>query len=286
MERIILFYRFCSLAEPDLVRLWQLELCRRLNLRGRVILASSGINATLGGRLADLLAYKRALNDLPALRGIDYKWSDGLAADFPKLSVKVRPELVTLEPERAFDSNDARGALDARQWHEYLKANPGVLVLDARNEYESELGYFDVPNLVKPSIGSFKEIKRVVAQLPTAEPVLTYCTGDVRCQYLSAYMRSLGFKNVYHLDGGIMKYGQAFGNDGFWRGKCYVFDRRMRLGFSKHSRDLARCLACRQPSSDQVNCDDCNRQLVVCVDCQRLPFRHCRRPTVSSGQRC
>ena len=235
--------------------------------------------------MADLLAYKRAMNAVPAFRGIDYKWSDGSAADFPKLSVKLRPELVTLEPEKPFDSRRPAGALSPRQWHEYLEAKPGVRVLDARNYYESEIGHFDVPNLLKPAIANFKEVKRVVSRLPKDEPVLTYCTGDVRCQYLSAYMRSLGFAHVYHLDGGIMKYGQLFGDGGFWRGKCYVFDRRMKLGFSERSLDLARCSACRRPTSDQANCDDCNRQLVVCDDCQRLPFRHCRQPTASSRRR-
>ena len=282
MERIILFYRFCPLADPEFARLWQVELCRRLNLRGRVIVASQGINATLGGKLEDLLAYKRAMNRVPVFRGIDYKWSSGRADDFPRLSVKVRPELVTLAAGEAFDPKAPATALSPRQWHRYLKENPETTVLDARNHYESELGHFDVPNLLRPEIKNFRELKAVVARLPKAEPVLTYCTGDVRCEYLSAYMRSRGFKNVYHLDGGIMKYGQTYGDDGFWRGKCYVFDGRMKVGFSQSSADLAACLSCGGKTSEQVNCDDCNRQLVVCAICQSRTFRHCQNPTVSS----
>ena len=285
MERIILFYRFYPLAEPQFVRLWQLELCQRLNLKGRVIVASQGINATLGGRLLDLLAYKKALNEVPAFRGIDYKWSSGTSADFPKLSVKLRAELVTLEASEPFALDAASTALSPRQWHSYLKDHPQTLVLDARNGYENEIGYFDVPNLLKASIENFKQIKAVVARLPQDEPILTYCTGDVRCEYLSAYMRSLGFKSVYHLQGGIMKYGQVYGDKGFWRGKCYVFDRRMRVGFSAESRDLSHCLSCRCLTSEQVNCDDCNRQLVLCDTCQQASYRHCQNPTVSSRKR-
>ena len=114
---------------------------------------------------------------------------------------------------------------------------------------------------------------------------MTYCTGDVRCEYLSAYMLALGFGEVYHLDGGIMKYGQTFGDGGFWKGKCYVFDRRMNIGFSEAAVDLAACSACGAGTSEQANCDDCNRQLVVCPACQRRNWRHCEKPAVSSRQR-
>lgn len=285
MEKIVLFYRFCPLADPEAVRLWQEELCRRLNLRGRLIIAGQGVNGTLGGKLEDLKAYKRALNAVPALRGIDYKWSEGSAADFPKLSVKVRPELVTLAAREGFDPGASSTALSPKQWHDYLAANPEALVLDARNHYESELGYFGVPNLIRPKIKSFKEIKPVLDDLPKDRPVLTYCTGDVRCEYLSAYMLSRGFGEVYHLDGGIMKYGQAYGDEGFWKGKCYVFDRRMKIGFSKAAADLAACSVCGRATSEQANCDDCNRQLVVCAACRRRTWRHCRRPLVSGRRK-
>ncbi len=285
MEKIILFYKFTPFSDPLAVSLWQEELCRRLNLKGRIIVAGQGINGTLGGLLTDLKAYKKAQSSVPALRGIDYKWSDGRGSDFPKLSVKVRPELVTLAAEKDFDSFDPATALTPRQWHEYLRKNPQTLVLDARNYYESELGYFEAENLIRPAIDSFKEIKSVVANLPKNEPVLTYCTGDVRCEYLSAYMLSLGFEKVHHLDGGILKYGQVYGDEGFWRGKCYVFDQRMKVGFSPAAVDLAKCLVCAVKTSDQVNCDDCNQQLVVCEACQDKTYRHCQNPTVSSRKR-
>ena len=285
MERIILFYRFTPFKDPEAIRLWQSELCRRLKLKGRLIIASQGINGTLGGQLEDLKAYRRALNEMPALRGIDYKWSRGKAADFPRLSVKVRDELVTLEAPAGFKPTPADQALTPQKWHQYLQAHPETIVLDARNHYESEIGYFKADNLIKAPIKTFKEIKSVLDKLPKAKPILTYCTGDVRCEYLSAYMRSLGFGKVYHLDGGIVKYGQIYGDDGFWQGKCYVFDGRMQIGFSDRAADLANCLVCRKKTSSQVNCDDCNRQLVICSACQAEDYRHCQNPVVSSAQR-
>ena len=284
-SKIILYYKFCAVADPASVCLWQQELTRRLQLKGRIIVARQGINGTLGGTVKALQAYKRAMNTLPVFKDIAYKWSAGSSADFPKLSVKVRDELVSLKPATLFDPQQAGTGLTPKQWHAYLEQHPEVIVLDARNDYESELGYFDVPNLQKAPIKTFRDIKQVVQQLPKSQPILTYCTGDVRCEYLSAYMKSVGFKTVHHLDGGIMKYGQTYGDNGFWKGKCYVFDRRMQLGFSAQAVDLAHCLACHKATSDQVNCDDCNRQLVVCATCQKS-FKHCRSAVVNRAQRC
>lgn len=279
MERIILFYRFCDLADPLMTRLWQEALCQRLNLKGRLIISKDGINGTLGGQLKDLKAYKKANNEVPAFRGIDYKWSIGQGDDFPKLSVKVRDELVTLAAEKKFNPLRPGRGLTPQQWHQYLVDNPETLVLDARNYYESELGYFKVKNLIKPAIKTFKEIKPLLKKLPKDKPILTYCTGDVRCEYLSAYMKAEGFDQVYHLDGGIIKYGQAYKDEGFWRGKCYVFDKRMKLSFSEGASDLAKCLVCADKTSTQVNCDDCNRQLPVCSSCQNTTYNHCQSPT-------
>ena len=98
-------------------------------------------------------------------------------------------------------------------------------------------------------------------------------------------MQALGFNDVYHLKGGIIKYAQAYKDSGFWQGKCYVFDKRMKIGFSKNSLDLAKCLVCENLTSDQVNCDDCNRQLILCSHCQSQPYHHCQNPTVSSRKR-
>ena len=286
MEKIILFYKFCFLPDSLAVRLWQEELCRRLQLKGRLIVAKQGLNGTLGGTLDNLKAYKKALNEIPVLRDIDYKWLDGCSDDFPKLSVKVRPELVTLAAKKEFSPLVSSTALTPRQWHRYLEKNPQVLVLDARNYYESELGYFKVRNLIRPNIKSFKDIKKVVENLPKDQPILTYCTGDVRCEYLSAYMmQSLGFGRVYHLEGGIVKYGEVYKDNGFWHGKCYVFDRRMNIGFSVTTVDIAKCVSCKAQTSEQVNCDDCNSQLVVCSSCQTKTYRHCQNPAASSRKR-
>jgi len=267
MQKIILYYKFVPVTDPAMTMRWQRELCTRLNLRGRVIISRHGINGTLGGDLDDVKAYVKQMNLTPEFKGIEYKWSDGAREDFPKLSIKVRKELVTLEPEEDFDVFDKGTPLRPAAWRKYLEEHPDAIVFDARNNYESEVGKFR--NAITPDIKTFKDVKQELEKLPKDQPVLTYCTGDIRCEYLSAYMKHKGFQDVYHLDGGIVKYGQQFGDDGLWEGKCYVFDKRMSVAFSENSKDIGRCVNCGAATSHQENCADrsCNLQFVICNDC-------------------
>lgn len=267
MQKIILYYKFVPVADPAMTMRWQRELCMRLNLRGRIIISKHGINGTLGGDLNDVKTYVKQMNLTPEFKGIEYKWSDGAREDFPKLSIKVRKELVTLEPEADFDVFDKGTPLRPAAWRKYLEEHPDAIVFDARNNYESEVGKFR--NAITPDIKTFKDVKQELEKLPKDQPVLTYCTGDIRCEYLSAYMKHKGFKDVYHLDGGIVKYGQQFGDDGLWEGKCYVFDKRMSVAFSDDAKDIGRCANCGLATSHQENCADrsCNLQFVVCEAC-------------------
>lgn len=269
MGKIILYYKFVPLPDPTSVMFWQRALCEKLELKGRIIIAEHGINGTLGGEIKQVKAYVKEMNLHPLFKKITYKWSDGSSSDFPKLSVKVRQELVTLAPDEQFDVYNSTKGLSPKQWHEYLEKHPETVVLDARNAYESDIGAFKGKNVVKPNIDTFKDIKSKLEGLPKDQPVLTYCTGDVRCEYLSAYMKHKGFDEVYHLDGGIVKYGQQYGDAGHWEGKCYVFDERMKLAFSEDSADIATCTSCRAKTSRHINCavSDCNKLILRCENC-------------------
>ena len=264
-----MYYLFVPIADPETIKLWQKELCTRLNLKGRIIVADHGINGTLGGEEKDVKQYVKTMKEHPLFKKIQYKWSDGEGNDFPRLSVKVRPELITLAPDEEFDVFNSSTGLSPEKWHEYLQSNEEVILLDARNNYESEIGVFKAKNLVTPDIKAFKQIKKELNKLPKDKPILTYCTGDVRCEYLSAYMKHKGFQEVYHLDGGIVKYGQQFKDEGFWDGKCFVFDQRMSVGFSDDSQDIADCLYCKSKTSHYINCANkkCNKLILVCEKC-------------------
>lgn len=266
MEKIILYYKFVPISDPDMTMRWQKELCERLGLKGRIIIANHGINGTVGGKLEDVKAYVKAMNLTKQFKGTQYKWSDGSASDFPRLSVKVRNELVTLAPGEKFDVFNSTKGLKPKAWHEYLAKHPDAIVLDARNDYESDIGAFNTSNVIKPKIKTFRDIKPALDKLPKDKPILTYCTGDVRCEYLSAYMKHKGFDEVYHLEGGVVKYGEAFGDEGYWDGKCYVFDKRMNIAFSDDSKDIGTCVHCGKKTSNYENCADvsCNRLVLIC----------------------
>lgn len=283
MEKTILYYKFVPVADPDMTMRWQRELCERLELKGRIIIAKHGINGTLGGKLTSVKAYVKAMNLTEQFKGIQYKWSDGSANDFPKLSIKVRDELVTLAPGEQFDVFNSTKGLKPKAWHKYLEEHPDTIVLDARNDYESDIGAFKGKNVIKPKIKNFRDIKPELDKLPKDQPILTYCTGDIRCEYLSAYMKHTGFDEVYHLDGGVAKYGQQFGDDGHWEGKLYVFDKRMKLAFSDKSKDIGQCVHCGNKTSNHINCADksCNRLILVCQNCQ-TKTTHCQQHVITS----
>lgn len=273
MQKSILYYKFVPIPDPSMTMRWQRELCLRLNLKGRIIISRQGINGTLGGGLGDVKTYVREMNKAPEFKGIEYKWSDGGREDFPRLSVKVRDELVTLAPGEPFDVFDTGTPLRPEAWHQYIAEHPDAIIFDARNDYESDIGAFK--GAIKPKIKVFKDVKAELEKLPKDRPVLTYCTGDIRCEYLSAYMKHKGFGEVYHLDGGIVKYGERYGDAGYWEGKCYVFDKRMKLAFSDASADIAACTQCGTKTSNQENCANpsCNRLLLVCKPChERAAF--------------
>lgn len=280
MGKIILYYKFVPLPDPVSVMFWQRTLCQKLDLRGRIIIADHGINGTLGGDIESVKVYVREMNLHPTFRKIQYKWSDGSADDFPKLSIKVRDELVTLGPEERFDVYGSTKGLSPRKWHEYLEKHPDAILLDARNDYESDIGKFK--GAITPKIENFRDIKTELDKLPKDKPILTYCTGDIRCEYLSAYMKHKGFKTVYHLDGGIVKYGQKYGDDGYWEGKCFTFDKRLKLEFSSDAKDIGRCLHCQSKTSRHTNCTNaaCNRLMLVCRSCNERTT-YCTKHTVA-----
>lgn len=271
-DKIILYYKFTPVSNPDEVRKWQTILCAELGLNGRIIISEHGINGTLGGNVEALECYIESMESYKEsdFSSIEYKWSDGQYGDFPKLSVKVRAELVTLGPDEEFDVFNKGIPLRPEQWHDYLEKNPDATVFDARNTYESRIGKFK--GAITPEINSFRDIKPELEKLDKSKPLLTYCTGDIRCEYLSAYMKHKGFKEVYHLDGGIVKYGEKYKDDGFWQGKCYVFDRRVSLSFSGKSKDIATCDYCESKTSITDNCSikSCNARYIHCTDCNSL----------------
>jgi UPF0176 protein len=277
MNKVILYYKFIPVKDPQMTMNWQRELCSRLGLRGRIIISPHGINGTLGGHIDSLRAYKKEMNKSVIFKGITYKWSDGTGDDFPRLSVKVRPELVAfgVPNEVKVDNNGVVGGgkhLKPAELHKLIeKHGDEVVFFDGRNAYEAQVGKFK--NAVVPQTSTtrdfVKELESDKYNSIKHKPVVTYCTGGIRCEVLSSIMKKRGFKDVYQIDGGIVKYGEKYGDDGFWEGSLYIFDDRMNHKFSDKAKDIGICVHCQGNTSNFENCSNktCNKLVLVCENC-------------------
>ncbi|MFD4466859.1 rhodanese-related sulfurtransferase [Rhodococcus sp. NPDC058505] len=277
IPKIVLFYRFTPLPDPDAIRLWQHALASANGLTGRILVSEHGINGVVGGDVAAVKRYVRGTREYAAFADTDFKWSDGQGDDFPRLSVRVRPEIVTFgaPDELTVDENgvvDGGTHLSPQQVHDLVdRRGDEVVFFDGRNAFEAEIGRFR--GAVVPDVATTRDF---VSELDSgrydhlkSSPVVTYCTGGVRCEVLSALMRRRGFEEVYQLDGGIVRYGEAFGDDGLWDGSLYVFDGRKTVDFSDHAAVLGRCTGCGAPTARHVDhaTAEGRAQTLLCAVC-------------------
>lgn len=282
MQKILLYYKFTPLADPEAVKLWQKSLCDGLNLKGRILVSRHGINGTVGGDIDALKEYVKTTKQLPGFKDIVFKWSDGSRDDFPRMSVKHRRELVGFKnSDDEFDvsTEGVIGGgehLKPRQVHELIeKYGDDVVFFDGRNAHEAKIGKFK--NAIVPNTNTSRDF---IAELESDKyddikdkKVITYCTGGVRCEVISAMMKKRGFKDVYQIDGGIVKYGEAYGDDGLWEGHLRVFDNRMTVTFSENAKTIGVCTHCQGETSNFENCahTECNDLVLICENCKQNP---------------
>jgi UPF0176 protein len=278
VQKIILFYQFTPVKDPEMLRLWQRALCEKLNLKGRILISKHGINGTVGGDIEDLKTYVKETRGYEPFKKTVFKWSDGAAGHFPKLSVKVRDEIVSFGAgeELKVDENGVVGGgthLKPEEVHKLVKERAGeVVFFDGRNAYEAKVGKFKdavVPD-TRTTKDFIKELDSDKYNDIKDKPVVTYCTGGIRCEILSSLMKNRGFTEVYQMDGGIVKYGEKYGDDGLWEGSLYVFDGRMGMKFSDSARDIGECVRCNATTSNFENCalKSCNKLIVLCETCR------------------
>jgi UPF0176 protein len=282
MQKILLYYKFTPLSDPEAVKLWQKNLCEGLNLRGRILVSQQGLNGTVGGDMTDLKKYIKTTKEYPAFKDIVFKWSDGEGSDFPRLSVRTRRELVGFknsEDEFTVDEQGVVGGgkhLKPSQVHTLVEQyGDDVIFFDGRNAHEAAIGKFKnavVPN-TNTSRDFINELESDKYDDIKDKKVVTYCTGGIRCEVISAMMKKRGFKDVYQLDGGIVKYGEAYGDDGLWEGSLRVFDKRMTVEFSDQAKTIGRCSHCDSPTSNYENCalPSCNDLVLICENCKHTP---------------
>ncbi len=228
--------------------------------------------AVATGQRHKLGTWSGRTREFAAFKDIDFKWSEGTGTDFPRLSVKVRDEIVSFgaRGELRVDETGVVGGgtkLSPEQLHE-LVAEKNVTFFDGRNALEAQIGRFK--NAVVPDVATTRDF---VNELESGkydhlknEPIVTYCTGGIRCEVLSSLMVNRGFTEVYQLAGGIVRYGKKYGDSGLWDGSLYVFDKRMSVDFSANTAVIGECYRCGALTKRIENCADstCDLQFVVC----------------------
>jgi len=280
VQKIILYYQFTPISDSESVKLWQKTLTDSLNLRGRILISPHGINGTVGGDLQDLKNYIKATKQFSGFKEIVFKWSEGSREDFPRMSVKVRDEIVAFDAGdelRINESGVVGGGihLKPKQVHALFESRDDVVFFDGRNTHEAAIGKFK--NAVVPDTRTSRDF---IAELDSGKydglknkPIVTYCTGGIRCEILSVLMKNRGFEEVYQMDGGIVKYGEAYGDGGLWEGSLRVFDDRRKVDFTDRPAIIGECLHCAANTSNYENCalNSCNDLVLICEPCTINP---------------
>lgn len=281
--QVLLYYRYVPLPDAEDYTERHRELCTRLGLRGRILIGHEGINGTVSGETTATEAYMETMRADPLTAEMVFKVDPAERHVFPKLSVKFRKEIVTLglPGEEDIDPNTLSG--ERLSPREFLAAmsDPEAVLIDGRNLYETDLGRFK--GALCPPIENFRDFPGWLhehADELRGKKLLTYCTGGIRCEKLSGYLRREGFDRVYQLDGGIVSYGkdpEVRGRD--FEGLCYVFDKRIgvEVNHTETRRVISHCRHCGVEEPHYGNCrlHACNAQIFVCPSCRERFGLYC-----------
>lgn len=251
---VIAFYKFVTLSNYKEMRQPLLDACQQHGIRGTILLAQEGINGTVVGSPEGIAGLLEWLRSDPRLADLEHKKSHISPEDktFYRMKVRLKKEIVTLGVE-GINPNEVVGTyVDPEEWNRLIE-DPDVLLIDTRNDYEVEIGTFR--GAVDPHTKSFREFPTWVQQnLDSAKhkKVAMFCTGGIRCEKATSYMLKQGFKEVYHLKGGILKYLEEVPEEkSAWEGECYVFDHRVAVDHNLAPGSYELCYACRRPLSDE-----------------------------------
>ncbi len=272
---VLLFYKYTNIEQPAKLMRQQRELCEKLNLKGRILIAAEGINGTVEGTKVNVKQYIEEMNKDKRFADINWKKSRGTGKAFKKLVVRVRPEIVTtgIANKDFGPLNKLTGKhLSAEELYQWYRSNKKFYVIDMRNDFEYEIGNFK--NSIWPSgLGHFRDVPRAIKSISNLKnkTVVTVCTGGVRCETASGLLIKHGFREVYQLENGIVTFMEKFPNT-FFEGKLVVFDGRETIAFNQGSSEhkvVGKCRICEQPSENLVNYFDKGKNTygIICISC-------------------
>jgi UPF0176 protein len=262
------FYKFVPLADFASLKAPLLQFCEERGIKGTILLAAEGINGTIAGpaeQVREVLVYLRGD---PRLADLEHKESPATKRPFYRMKVRLKREIVTLGVPGVDPARNAGTYVKPQDWNRLLD-EPGVVLIDVRNDYEVSLGTFE--GAINPHTRSFSELPQWLAQqeaLKHKPKVAMFCTGGIRCEKSTAYLRSQGFDEVYHLQGGILKYLETVPEtESRWKGECFVFDERVGVGHALAPGEHDLCRSCRHPVSPADKTSESYIEGVSCPRC-------------------
>ena len=268
--KVISFYKYVDVENPESLAKEHLDWCLTNGVKGKVYLAKEGISGSVFGNDEVTSKYKNQLKSYKIFEDVWFKETPTDQVAFNKMHVRVKNEIVNSGLNKTSLEYTAP-KLTPEQLLKFYEDKKDFVIVDARNWYESKIGKFK--NAITPQITHFREWPKVVESLSEykEKTIVTYCTGGIRCEKASAYMREQGFKDVYQIDGGILNYIQQF-PDTYWEGGMFVFDDRrvFEPNTKEELKYTANCHFCGKPTSYHINCHniDCDKIIVCCHDCK------------------
>ncbi|MZR30190.1 rhodanese-related sulfurtransferase [Sneathiella litorea] len=261
-------YKFVALLDYEELQGRLLTLCQEKNIQGTLLLAEEGINGTVSGTreaIDALLAFLKADSRFDDLQ---YKESFNEVQPFYRMKVRLKKEIVTLGAAGLNPRETVGTYIKPKDW-DALISDPETLVIDTRNDYEVEVGTFQ--RAINPETKTFREFKKFVEEKldPVRDKkVAMFCTGGIRCEKSTSYLLSKGFENVYHLEGGILKYLEEIPKEeSSWEGECFVFDQRVTVNHDLEKGSYDQCYACRYPITDEDKTSPLYMEGVSCPRC-------------------
>ncbi|WP_223590323.1 oxygen-dependent tRNA uridine(34) hydroxylase TrhO [Neobacillus bataviensis] len=278
--RVLLYYKYVQIENPEETVNEHRQVCQDLGLLGRIIIASEGINGTVSGTIKQTDDYIKWMDEHPLFSGTVFKIDEATEHAFKKLRVRHRPELVTLRLEDDVDPHVLTGKhLKPREFFEAMQREDTV-VIDARNDYEFDLGHFR--GAVRPDILNFRDLPQWIRENKQefeGKKILTYCTGGIRCEKFSGWLRQEGFEDVSQLEGGIVTYGKDPEVQGeLWDGQLYVFDERISVPVNRKEHVVVgKDFYTGEPCERYVNCanPECNRKILCSEESEHKHLRSC-----------
>lgn len=278
--QVLLYYNYVHIEDPETTAAEHLKFCKELGLKGRILMAQEGINGTVSGTIEQTEAYMDMMKNSPLFHDTVFKIDAHEGHAFKKMHCRPRPELVNLSLEDDINPHELTGKyLSPKEWFEEMQKEDTV-VIDARNDYEYDLGHFR--GAIRPEIETFRELPEWIRKNKEqfeGKKILTYCTGGIRCEKFSGWLKREGFDDVSQLHGGIVTYGKDPEVQGeLWDGQCYVFDERIAVPINRKEHVIvARDYFDGEPCERYVNCasPECNKQIICSEENEHKYMRGC-----------